>query len=111
MHQLLPDIGVAVLAATLLGLVAHWTRQPIILGYLVAGAIIGPTVGVKLIKNRQNKPTLAKAPSGKAQKGRADARSRPAVHAAIHNYEGSCYIGSTRRRPWDGFTREQIFPS
>jgi len=58
-----------------------------------------------------DKPTLAKAPSGKAQKGRADARSRPAVHAAIHNYEGSCYIGSTRRRPWDGFTREQIFPS
>ena len=58
-----------------------------------------------------DKPTFAKAPSGKAQKGRADARSRPAVHAAIHNYEGSCYIGSTRRRPWDGFTREQIFPS
>src|SRR6187551_103744 len=53
-HDLLPDIGIAILAATLLGLVAHWTRQPIILGYLVAGAIIGPTVGIKLIKDRQN---------------------------------------------------------
>jgi Kef-type K+ transport system membrane component KefB len=49
MHQLLPDIGVAVLAATLLGLVAHWTRQPIILGYLVAGALIGPKLGFKLV--------------------------------------------------------------
>ena len=38
-HALLPDIGIAILAATVLGLVAHWTRQPIILGYLIAGAI------------------------------------------------------------------------
>jgi Kef-type K+ transport system membrane component KefB len=53
-HDLLPDIGIAILAATILGLIAHWTRQPIILGYLVAGAIIGPTVGLKLIKDRQN---------------------------------------------------------
>lgn len=52
-HALLPDIGVAILAATVLGLIAHWTRQPIILGYLIAGAIIGPTVGFKLI-GREN---------------------------------------------------------
>jgi Kef-type K+ transport system membrane component KefB len=42
MHHLLTDIGTAVVAATLLGLIAHWTRQPIILGYLIAGALIGP---------------------------------------------------------------------
>src|SRR5687767_10811450 len=48
-HALLPDIGIAILAATVLGLIAHWTRQPIILGYLIAGAIIGPTIGFKLI--------------------------------------------------------------
>ena len=52
MHQLLPDIGVAVLAATLLGLVAHWTRQPIILGYLVAGALIGPKLGLSLVHDQ-----------------------------------------------------------
>src|SRR6266576_2937958 len=52
MHQLLPDIGVAVLAATLLGLVAHWTRQPIILGYLVAGAAIGPRLGFSLVHDQ-----------------------------------------------------------
>ena len=49
MHHLLPDIGVAVLAATLLGLIAHWTRQPIILGYLIAGALVGKKLGFKLI--------------------------------------------------------------
>jgi Kef-type K+ transport system membrane component KefB len=47
-HALLTDIGVAILAATALGLLAHWTRQPIILGYLIAGALIGPTIGPKI---------------------------------------------------------------
>jgi Kef-type K+ transport system membrane component KefB len=45
MEHLLHDIGVAVLAATVLGLVAHALRQPVILGYLVAGAIVGPALG------------------------------------------------------------------
>src|SRR5688572_8544566 len=56
MHEnaLLPDIGVAVLAATLLGLIAHWTRQPIILGYLVAGAVIGPNLGFKLVHEQES---------------------------------------------------------
>ena len=34
-----------------LGLIAHGTRQPIILGYLIAGALVGPTIGFKLIKD------------------------------------------------------------
>lgn len=45
MEHLLHDIGVAVLAATALGLIAHALRQPVILGYLVAGAIVGPALG------------------------------------------------------------------
>ncbi len=40
------DIGVAVLAATVLGLIAHLLKQPVILGYLVAGACVGPGVGM-----------------------------------------------------------------
>jgi Kef-type K+ transport system membrane component KefB/Trk K+ transport system NAD-binding subunit len=48
-HHLLYDIGVAVIAATLLGLVAHWLRQPILLGYLIAGALVGPELGFGLI--------------------------------------------------------------
>src|SRR4051794_18408928 len=53
-HQLLPDIGVAVLAATLLGLVAHWTKQPGILGLLLAGALVGPKVGLGLIHGEES---------------------------------------------------------
>ena len=45
MHHLLFDIGIAIMAATALGLIAHWLKQPIILGYLVAGAIVGPQLG------------------------------------------------------------------
>jgi Kef-type K+ transport system membrane component KefB/Trk K+ transport system NAD-binding subunit len=53
MHEshLLPDIGVAVVAATLLGLLAHWLRQPILLGYLIAGALVGPELGFRLIQD------------------------------------------------------------
>src|SRR3954470_4767 len=49
MHHLLYNIGVAVLAATLLGLIAHWLKQPILLGYLIAGALIGPQLGFNLL--------------------------------------------------------------
>src|SRR3954463_8375178 len=49
MHHLLYDIGIAVMAATLLGLVAHWLRQPILLGYLIAGGLVGPELGFGLI--------------------------------------------------------------
>jgi Kef-type K+ transport system membrane component KefB len=49
MHHLLTDIGIAVLTATVLGLVAHWLKQPIILGYLIAGALVGPEMGFGLI--------------------------------------------------------------
>src|SRR3954470_22732934 len=53
-HHLLPDIGVAVITATVLGLVAHWLRQPIILGYLVAGALAGRHLGVGLIHGQES---------------------------------------------------------
>jgi Kef-type K+ transport system membrane component KefB len=52
--QLLTDIGIAVIAATLLGLVAHWLRQPILLGYLLAGALIGNQVGFKIVETQEN---------------------------------------------------------
>lgn len=44
------DIGVAVLAATVLGLLAHVLRQPVILGSLVAGAVVGPLLGCGLVR-------------------------------------------------------------
>src|SRR5687768_4266826 len=54
MHHLLNDIGIAVLSATVLGLIAHWLRQPIILGYLIAGALIGPQMGFGLIHDAES---------------------------------------------------------
>src|SRR5262245_10878382 len=49
MHGLLNDIGIAIIAATIFGILAYKLRQPIILGYLVAGALIGPEVGFRLV--------------------------------------------------------------
>ncbi|HEU18825.1 MAG TPA: sodium:proton exchanger [Deltaproteobacteria bacterium] len=49
MHGLLPEIGISILAATALGFVFQLFRQPVILGYLVAGALIGPEIGLKLV--------------------------------------------------------------
>ena len=53
-HHLLPDIGLAIIMATVLGLVAHWLRQPIILGYLLAGALVGPQIGFGLIHGSES---------------------------------------------------------
>ncbi|MDP6448841.1 MAG: cation:proton antiporter, partial [Dehalococcoidales bacterium] len=44
MHQLDPVISIAILLAAALvgGMVAHRLRQPVILGYLVIGVVVGP---------------------------------------------------------------------
>jgi Kef-type K+ transport system membrane component KefB len=36
------DIGIVLIGATLLALLAHFLRQPLILGYMAAGVILGP---------------------------------------------------------------------
>ncbi len=42
MHSLLSDIAIAIIVATATTLILHFLKQPMILGYLVAGIIIGP---------------------------------------------------------------------
>jgi Kef-type K+ transport system membrane component KefB len=54
MHGLLSEIGIAILAATLLGFVFQLFRQPVILGYLLAGAFIGPEIGLRLVVDPSN---------------------------------------------------------
>ncbi|MHB8810368.1 MAG: cation:proton antiporter domain-containing protein [Desulfobulbaceae bacterium] len=51
MHGILPEIGISILSATALGFIFQFFRQPVILGYLVAGAVIGPEIGLKLVSN------------------------------------------------------------
>ena len=52
-HDLLRDIGIATIAATAVGVLAHRLRQPIILAYLAAGALIGP-VGLGWVAAGEN---------------------------------------------------------
>ncbi|OPY92213.1 MAG: Inner membrane protein YbaL [Syntrophaceae bacterium PtaU1.Bin231] len=54
MHGILPEIGVAILAATALGFLFQFFRQPVILGYLVAGAVIGPGIGFGFVSSAEN---------------------------------------------------------
>ncbi|MCB0322642.1 MAG: cation:proton antiporter [Bdellovibrionales bacterium] len=49
MHNLLHDIAIAVIAATVAGLLCHLLRQPIILGYVLAGVVIGPQFGLGVV--------------------------------------------------------------
>jgi Kef-type K+ transport system membrane component KefB len=52
--HLLSDIGMAIVAATAAALLARALRQPLILGYLVAGVVVGPAMGLGLVKDRES---------------------------------------------------------
>src|SRR6201987_1488467 len=53
MHELVGDITLCILFAWVLGLLAHFTRQPLILAYLIAGFFIGP-FGMGWVKSQES---------------------------------------------------------
>src|ERR1700750_1270716 len=53
MHELIGDITFCILFAWVLGLVAHFLRQPLILAYLIAGFLIGP-FGAGWVKSQES---------------------------------------------------------
>ncbi|HEY0328924.1 MAG TPA: cation:proton antiporter [Rhodopseudomonas sp.] len=53
MHELIRDITLCILFAWMLGLLAHFFRQPLILAYLIAGFVIGP-FGLKWVESQQS---------------------------------------------------------
>ena len=53
MHELIPDITLCILFAWVLGLLAHFFRQPLILAYLIAGFFIGP-FGMGWVKSQES---------------------------------------------------------
>lgn len=53
MHELIGDITFSILFAWGLGLLAHFSRQPLILAYLVAGFLIGP-FGMGWVKSQES---------------------------------------------------------
>lgn len=54
MHGLLYDIGIAIIASTVIGFITHKLKQPIILGYLITGALVGPQIGFGLISEAES---------------------------------------------------------
>lgn len=55
----LEEIGISIIAATLLGLLTYRIKQPVILGYFLAGALIGPAVGLRLVTDPENIRVIA----------------------------------------------------
>src|ERR1700682_4376882 len=53
MHELIRDITLCILFAWVLGLLAHFSRQPLILAYLIAGFFIGP-FGTGWVKSQES---------------------------------------------------------
>jgi len=52
--QILSDIATAIVAATAVALLARLLRQPLILGYLLAGVAVGPEMGFGLVHDHES---------------------------------------------------------
>lgn len=53
-HDLLTAIPISIAAAAALAMAARVVRQPLILGYIAAGVVLGPHLGLELITNEQS---------------------------------------------------------
>ena len=57
--DLLTSMGLCVSVAAALAFVAHRLRQPPLLAYLLAGVLIGPEIGLRLISNEESIRTVS----------------------------------------------------
>jgi len=58
MHSLISDITLSILFAWILGLLAHVSRQPLILAYLIGGFVIGP-YGIGWVRSDESIATIS----------------------------------------------------
>ena len=58
MHELIRDLALSIMMAWVMGVAAHLARQPLILAYLVAGFVLGPS-GFKWIHSDESIRTIA----------------------------------------------------
>lgn len=58
-HALIQDIGLAIIISGVIGFLTHKLNQPIILGYLIAGIIVGPEIGPQLVVDPTNIETIS----------------------------------------------------
>ena len=56
---LISAIGISILAATVLGFLAYLTKQPLLLAYIAAGALIGPQFGFGWVHNKDDVRIIA----------------------------------------------------
>jgi Kef-type K+ transport system membrane component KefB len=57
--DLLSSVGLCVSVAAALAFVANKLKQPLLLAYLLAGVLIGPQIGLRLIEDRQSIQTVS----------------------------------------------------
>lgn len=57
--DILAEIAIAIIAATLCAFLAKWLRQPLILAYIVAGVLIGPVQGFGFLAKAEDIETIA----------------------------------------------------
>lgn len=57
-HEVISNIALSIVGAAILGLLMKILKQPLMLGYLIAGVIIGP-VGLKMIEDPDQIKTIA----------------------------------------------------
>jgi Kef-type K+ transport system membrane component KefB len=57
--DLLTSIGVSIIVAALLAVVARRLNQPLILGYILAGAVLGPHVGLHVVTDEASIELIA----------------------------------------------------
>ncbi len=53
-HNILQDIGLSIIVATALAHIAKVLKQPLILGYILAGVLLGEQMGFKLVTDRES---------------------------------------------------------
>jgi len=58
MSELIRDLAMSIMMAWLLGVGAHWLRQPLLLAYLVAGFLLGPS-GFGWVHSQESIATIA----------------------------------------------------
>jgi Kef-type K+ transport system membrane component KefB len=58
-HELLTAIGVSIVAAAAFALLARAARQPLILGYILGGAALGPHLGLGLVADEASIETIS----------------------------------------------------
>ncbi len=57
--NMISSVGLAILAATIMAYIGHLLKQPLLLAYIAAGIIIGPSIGLGLVKDINDIETIS----------------------------------------------------